>query len=212
MKTIIASAAVLLMTTTSSFAQDIDSVFGWGGFYAGVHGGWSKINTSDNSSGSPTSFDDDGDAFVGGLHVGYNVPITQDIWLGVEADIDGANLGGIGPCANSAFTCRTQIDWLASVRARAGVDFGRFIAFGTGGIAFTDTKHDTVPGFVGFADTANRTGFVVGAGIEMHVARNFTVGVEGLYYDFGDAGLLGGTADRVEVDVSVVRTRLSYKF
>ena len=39
--------------------------------------------------------------------------------LGVEGDFDWADISGDTDCPNPAFSCQSELDWFATVRARA---------------------------------------------------------------------------------------------
>ena len=70
----------------------------------------------------------------------------------------------------------------------------------------------------GFSVGNTDTGFVGGGGIEYKVGENLSLGVEGLYYNFGsDPQTLVAGADepfvlKDDLDFSVVRGRLTYHF
>ena len=126
--------------------------------------------------------------------------------LGIEGDFDFAE----------------NVNFLASARGRLGWGLGNWLFYGTGGIAFVDTDNNFVvasadDGPFSFSGGNNETGFVVGGGIEYKVAPQLSLGVEGLFYDFGsdDAHLVAGDEPFVlkqDQDFTVVRARLTYHF
>lgn len=66
------------------------------------------------------------------------------------------------------------------------------------------------------SDDDNKTGFVIGTGIEVKVAEHVSLGMEGLYYHFENeqVALFSGDdhVDDVDLDndFAVVRARLSF--
>jgi opacity protein-like surface antigen len=144
--------------------------------------------------------------FIGGVHGGYNWQ-SDSLLIGIEGDIDFAD----------------NINFLASVRGRFGWATTNWLVYGTAGVAFIDTDNDFVvvsadDGPFGFSHGDNDTGFVVGGGIDYKVAPRVSIGVEGLFYDFGDdkktfvAGEDEPFVLKDDLDFAVVRARLTYLF
>ena len=102
--------------------------------------------------------------------------------VGANWQYDGFVVGAEGDAS--------VVDWqgadaVGTVRLRGGFAFDRFHVYATGGVAFQ-----------GFSDI----GWVVGAGAEYAVARNWIVGAEYLYYEIN-----GGASD-------IFRGRVNYLF
>ena len=182
----------------------------WSGFYIGGNLG-AALNPNDLSINDLSveqdlslSFSND-TKLIGGVHSGYNWQ-TGPWVLGIEGDFDFAE----------------NVNFLASARGRLGWGLGNWLFYGTGGIAFVDTDNNFVvasadDGPFSFSGGNNETGFVVGGGIEYKVAPQLSLGVEGLFYDFGsdDAHLVAGDEPFVlkqDQDFTVVRARLTYHF
>lgn len=158
--------------------------------------------------------DDDDVTLLGGVHIGYNLQEGDKVF-GIEADLSFAD----------------GVDYLASLRVRLGHAIDSLLIYATAGVAF-----------VGFDDTVissdfygksfdisgdNHVGVVVGGGAEYKLSSNWSVGVEGLYYLFGDDDNtqdLGSYWKNCytyynkkfdhddDNDLFVVRARLSYHF
>ena len=89
-------------------------------------------------------------------------------------------------------------------------------------VAFIDTDNNFIvvsaeDGPFSFSRGNNKTGFVVGGGIDYKVAPHLSLGVEGLFYDFGsdDAHLVADNEPFVlkqDQDFTVVRARMTYHF
>jgi outer membrane immunogenic protein len=256
---LMAGTAAIALASTAASAADLPvraapppviaavPVFTWTGFYVGVNAGygWHDSNNSSifvpagvvtpaSPAGLITYSDDDGDGFVGGGQVGYNYQFGSFV-LGVEADLQWADLGGSGGTAlvpdaflDDGFApagVAGGIDWFGTVRARAGFAFDRALVYATGGFAYggADDNND----FFSNNDDV-RTGWTLGGGVEYAFTNNLTLGLEGLWVNLeGDnngtfigtvpaAG--GGTTpvfvqgDEDDNEFFVARAKLNFKF
>jgi outer membrane immunogenic protein len=179
----------------------------WSGFYLGVNGGgawgrssWTTANGFDTSGG-----------FVGGT-IGYNYQVEQAV-LGIEGDIDWADINGSTSVLGCPSTsCKTNDDWLATVRARLGYAADRFMPYVTGGLAVGDIKA-SLPGFAG--SSATNVGWTAGGGIEFAIAGHWTAKAEYLYVDLGhfSCGIAcGATTQNVSFDANLFRGGFNYRF
>jgi outer membrane immunogenic protein len=193
----------------------------WSGFYLGGNLGGAyeqgdrRLTTE--TPGALTLVDDNGDGseFLAGGHLGYNW--KHSFWpfvIGVEADLSFA----------------ADIDYLASVRARMGFTTERALFYATAGFAVADFGDDDFKVTDGtlatsFRDKSNaESGFVVGGGAEFALGRNWSLGVEGLYYIFDEHKVSGTFSDDAnppnetsfvyenDLDFWAVRGRLTYHF
>jgi outer membrane immunogenic protein len=193
----------------------------WSGLYIGGHLGgiWSDKSKSNGynwdwcekewEKANWLKFSDDDDkGLIGGVHVGYNWQSGAKVF-GVEGDVSFGD----------------GVDYLASVRARLGHSVDNFLFYVTAGVAFAGFDDQTVkltsPWHETFKfDGDTKVGAVVGGGAEYKLAANWSVGVEGLYYFFGDSkdsetfGYYDGLKLNHETDndMFVVRGRLTYHF
>jgi outer membrane immunogenic protein len=182
-------------------------VYNWSGFYIGINGGggWGTSNWT-----TPGGFDTSG-GMVGGT-VGYNYQMNQVV-LGVEGDIDWANISGSSRaglvCAPG---CTTKDSWLSTVRGRIGYAADRFLPYVTGGLALGDIKA-TLPGVAG-TDTTN-AGWTIGGGIEFAIAGHWTAKAEYLYVDLGNVSCgisCGATTQNVSFNANLFRGGINYRF
>ena len=181
--------------------------YNWTGFYIGINGGGAWGNSKWDSVGS---FDVSG-GMIGGT-VGYNWQVSQFVF-GLEGDVDWTNINGRTTAA-CAFGCKTQNNWLATVRGRVGYTFDRFLPYITGGLAVGHVKA-TQPGFAGADDT--NAGWTVGGGLEFVIAGNWTAKAEYLYVNLGkfNCGLgcgNGHNPDNVSFNAHVVRGGVNFRF
>jgi outer membrane immunogenic protein len=183
----------------------------WQGFYLGGNLGAAfdpyNLSIKDLSAAQDLTLKFSNDTeFIGGVHGGYNWQ-AGSLLLGVEGDIAFAS----------------DIDYLASVRGRVGWASPNWLVYGTAGVAFIDTSTNFIVvsadnGPFGFNLGNTDTGFVGGGGIEYRLGENLSLGVEGLYYDFGSdtQNLTAGAGEpfvlKDELDFAVARGRLTYHF
>ncbi len=182
-------------------------VYDWSGFYVGVNGGggWGSAHT-DLTGHFGTS-----GGLAGGT-AGYNAQFGSWV-LGLEGDMDWANIGGNSSANNCPGGCSVQDQWLSTVRGRAGYAFGSFLPYVTGGLAVGDVKASAA-GFPGMDST--QAGWAAGAGVEYGISRSISAKVEYLRTDLGrfDCGLnCGPTApDNVSTRSNVVRGGINFRF
>jgi outer membrane immunogenic protein len=138
----------------------------WNGPYVGINGGyasWGGDSSLMVSTAVPTTFAPEG--WLGGGQIGYN---WQGMWhpylvLGIEADIEGANI--TGSTTAGGYTAESDLTWFGTVRGRVGFAVGAALIYGTGGFAYGDVQDKLVGG--GKTVEHNATaGYAAGGGIE----------------------------------------------
>jgi len=171
------------------------------GLYVGAFAGWGW-GDSVVSSVDPKS-----DGFVGGGLVGWELR-PGNFLVGVEGDFGGSGIKGV----NSAASTKVDVNWLASLRLRAGVDLGGFTLYGTGGVAFANLDA-AITTLSPPSDTATLTGYVLGAGIQAPLTQNLSARLEYMYYDFNPSDfMIGGGAVQADLRLHTVRGALVYSF
>ena len=182
--------------------------YNWSGFYLGINGGggWGHSNWDTSSDRIGLS-----GGLVGGT-AGYNWQIGRAV-LGLEGDIDWANLKGTNTSTLCPLGCSTSDTWLSTVRGRAGYAFGGVLPYVTGGLAVGDIRAAT-PGFAGATNTS--AGWTAGAGVEFALPGNWSAKAEYLYVDLGrfNCGVScnGLPTDNVSMHDNVVRAGVNYRF
>jgi outer membrane immunogenic protein len=149
--------------------------FTWTGPYLGLQGGygWGKSLTDSATNTVSTK------GWQGGVYGGYNFQTASPIVVGVEADINASGEKGtnVGTTVSSP--------WNGAVRGRVGFAADRFLIYGAGGFAFGGVKvTDGVD-----TDTATRTGWTAGAGVEAAVTDNVVARLEYRYTNLGTTTL-----------------------
>ena len=199
-------------------------VFSWTGFYIDADIGYARgKDTTTEYLTSTNTFAGFNPTYkissaVGGLYAGYNYQIGSAV-LGVESDIEAANIRGcfIDPVVGGAGT--TLLDWQGSLRGRLGFTADKVLFYGTGGLAFADISH-TYPNLVtGIAETTAglRTGWTAGAGIEVALMPNLLARAEYRYTDYGpyrydSVTSFPGFTGQQEPRFSTLRIGAAYKF
>jgi outer membrane immunogenic protein len=221
------------------FAQPLPA-FTWTGFYVGLNAGYAFDTGKSQLTGSPAllgtglapigSAKTLGDGFMVGGTIGYNYQINPNFVAGLEADLSYTDLGKsvVGGVAPLTATLSQDMTYFGTVRGRLGVTFDRFMVYGTGGLAFGDSKSTTtiaIPGsFWTGSKSDTRFGWTLGAGVEYAFTSNWSAKVEYLYYDLGKqnyaaplvagpgagAGVFGQT--KAENRGNIVRAGLNYRF
>ena len=177
--------------------------FTWTGFYLGANGGFG-LSDKTNASG-----------FVDGGTVGYNVQMGNFV-IGFEGDYDWSSIRAsstAGLCAASATGCQTSNNWIATVRGRIGYAFDRYLPYFTGGLAYGNVKTTADFG----TDAGNRTGYVIGAGLEYAITNHWTAKIEYIYANLSDrdcGGNCGAPPTPLASDFkqNLFRLGLNYKF
>jgi iron complex outermembrane receptor protein len=196
----------------------------WAGIYLGVNGGFTFGGSAWSDSvtgGSSGSFGTSG--FVFGGTVGANYQMGSLVF-GVEGDGDWARASGFGTftatslCAGGCLTTNT---WLSTARGRVGYAFDQFLVYGTAGAAFGNVRASFSEGAM---SGVNKTGWAVGAGIEVALGRNWSAKAEYLFVDLGNGSCTTDCAIAnaagpaiipniaVKFDESIVRGGVSYRF
>lgn len=226
----VAAGLALALSAGSAFAADLPSrkgppaylppppMFSWTGLYGGVNIGYGFGSSSPESgwlAAAPAYYggaNQDLNGVLGGGQVGYNYQFSPWLVLGVEADIQAAdlntqnNLLGLGvPGVNLAHVNSAKsVDWFGTVRGRLGLTLPsvpNLMFFGTAGFAYGQVDHTVslsnlyvaapgpgvVTGRSKYFETA--TGWTAGGGVEWTPMAfpAWSLKVEYLYTDLGSS-------------------------
>jgi outer membrane immunogenic protein len=222
--TVTASAADLAPRYTKAPPATL-AVYDWTGFYIGGNIGYGWGENTDPSlsfvnpggAGNIGTFLSTGllgiasgnqfpnlnpSGVFGGGQIGYDQQFGSWV-LGVVADIQASDFKASGLVvtplattgANANESLSAKIDWFGTVRGKAGFAVNDWLFYGTGGLAYGDTKSTIgfacTPGGanctnVAFAGSASevKVGWAAGAGIAKAFG-NWNVGLEYLHMDLG---------------------------
>lgn len=196
--TLFASVAISAMVTgalaSDDFSTQTGNSYDWSGFYVGVLAGYG-FGEYPAESGSGTIKDS---VFIhGGMlgaAAGGNVQFDKFV-LGVEGDIVWSGASASGLCTPANSTCNVDIDWMGSIRGRAGVALDHLLLFGTAGVAFGGATASVSPPTAGTtgSDTQTYVGWTAGLGAEYAVTENIRLKAEYSYTDLGSRTSAAGT-------------------
>ena len=151
------------------------------------------------------------DGFMGSTQFGYNSQ-TGPFVVGVEGDVRRKSTDFIGANGLDLSNFRNEQGWIGTLRPRAGVAADKWLFYGTGGISYS-SGDEARPGF---ASTPSRTGWTVGGGVEYAPGKQWSLGLEYLYADFGKSTpnrsnfSTGGAPN--DDHSQILRGRLNYRF
>jgi outer membrane immunogenic protein len=189
-------------------------VFTWSGFYLGLNGGGGVASISRDGyyDTNPISDRHHNTGYFAGGQIGYNMQISPNFVLGIEADFQGSNFNkGIncaaGPDANNGGSCyddsssaSLDIRNFGTVRGRLGYAMNQWLFFVTGGLAYGDVRYSVqdysnnncggIPVCSGTGSTSKmQVGWAVGAGVEYAINQNWSVKLEYLHLDLGNKSM-----------------------
>lgn len=236
MKIITLFAASALLTTPALAADVIVyeepapivvDTFSWTGGYIGASAGyaWGKSPFRNRSNDYVEGTDYDPDGFLGGLYAGYNNQLSNNVVLGIDADLNFANIKGSGSdyvdySDNDPYdvNASSKMNWNGAVRARIGYSYDRLLPYIAGGVSFGEYKfdlRDKDDGELIFSEKSTMTGWNIGAGLEYAATDNLILRAEYRYTDFGNKtfhDLWGEDTAKIKLSTHDVRIGLAYKF
>lgn len=224
--TALAAVPLLTMAGTAS-AQTAPEPFNWTGFYVGLLGGygWSDSNFDFSSDAVLFGFSDldlNADGVLGGVQLGYDKQLGNFV-IGIVGDVTFGDFGSsesfaFGPGDEDDFGASIDMNWMATLRGKAGVAAGDFMFFGTAGLALADFDAKTRiqffgdPGF-GDSESGTELGYVLGIGTSAKLTPNLVAELTYLFADFGSFSLNDeddfGSGD---IDFSIQQIRFGFVF
>jgi outer membrane immunogenic protein len=220
MKKFLVAGVIIISASTATMAADlappVPAAYDWTGFYIGLNAGAAWNNSSFDIDDGVNFFnlDDDGAAFTGGVEAGYNWQMDSLV-MGLEADF---NYLGFHEDEDFAGPPAASIDfkenWFGTVRGRLGWAADNLLLYGTGGLAYGNTKVEACIGGVCGSESNVNWGWTAGGGLQYAFAQNWILGAEYLYVDLGspEVSCGAGCSGDGEAAFSVVRAKLDFKF
>ena len=193
-----------------------EPVFSWTGFYVGAHAGygWSRLTgTGTFGSDSITA-----KGWLGGGQLGYNDQIGRFV-VGVEGEYSWANVKYDTPLFAGTLTLKN--DYFATAAARLGYAFDRFLVYGKVGGAWSRDKWSGNDGLGGsLSATSNRSGWMLGAGVEYAFLGNWSAKLEYDYLMFPSVtptfatagGLTVVGTSSIKANTQILKAGLNYRF
>jgi outer membrane immunogenic protein len=195
-------AGVALIAVNAASAADmglpvkgraLEPAWNWSGFYAGLNAGyvrgtttWNDLDGTINAGGPDLS--ESANGFIGGGQIGYNWQVRHAV-VGIETDFNylslkqSTTLFALPAATGNPFN--DSIQWLGTVRGRAGLALDNVLTYLTAGLAYGKARH-TISDSASTQDfSATKVGFVAGVGAEYGLDPRWSVKVEALYVDLG---------------------------
>jgi high affinity Mn2+ porin len=200
-------------------APQLRPAFDWSGFYVGGHLGYSRGHADvDVTAPGLTGFNKPLGSMFAGVQAGYNHFLASGLMLGAEGDLTFPNFLNADDTAWSRTTAQgdlfERIDYIGRVRGRIGYAFNPFLLYATGGFAWSQARFVEIADLSGFEDKTLRirTGFTVGAGVEVPIAPDWSARLEYLYDNFGRTSFTLPTGARGDTafDLHTVRLGLNW--
>jgi outer membrane immunogenic protein len=205
-------ATTIMAAAGSAFAADMPvkaplpayPAYDWGGIYIGgvIGGAWGEIDSSDPNFGVlgtrvgvPVVQPTFSSGFIGGVEGGLRYQLGKLV-VGTEADITWGSVNGASttnwvPLGILSRSISADTNWMATATSSIGIAHNRWLIFTKAGVAYAHTNYTDnwvgggIPLFTG-ADSENRVGWTVGAGVEWAIWNNWSVKAEYDYLDFGN--------------------------
>lgn len=186
----------------------------WNGAYVGVFAGYGSGNAE---WGAFFDLDVPVAGWLAGGTVGANFQ-ADSLVFGVEGDLAWSGIGGNVACPTPTFDCSTNINWLGTLRGRAGFAADAALLYVTAGLAVAavDSATEDPPAA---ADVFSSTyvGWAAGAGVEFAVTDDVSIKAEYLYVDLGTqtspAADLGAGADTpIAITAHTAKVGLNWGF
>ncbi|MBK8085575.1 MAG: porin family protein [Devosia sp.] len=178
---------------------------GWDGAYIGgfVGYGWGTATDDTSNLGLPSD-ELDASGWLIGANLGANFTVGSGLVLGAVGDIAWSGINGY----DAGSDVDLDINWMGSLRGRAGFDAGAFMPYLTGGLAIAGATIDDS----GDESTQMHFGWTGGAGVEVAVTDNLSIDLLYRYTDYGSATYALTPDSDVSLTTHTVSAGLNFKF
>ncbi len=223
-KTVLLGATALLLAANAAHAADpqLPSGMSWSGVYVGAGvGAGAVVHRFEITDGvDSASFNGlGGEGLFGQVTAGYDTMVSDRILLGGFID---AHFGNIGPTIelSSGGATLASIELTNSYGFDAGARLGYLVtpstlAYVLGGYGWQRFELKAgIPGGPSFSDSEDRSGYVLGVGMETAVAGNWTLKTEYRYSNYGNDTVadLGGALLKIEPSTHTFHVGANYRF
>ena len=203
----------------------VHTFYNWTGFYVGAHVGygWADFSGVDPIVGL-LSDSASASGFIYGGQIGFNYQMGSWVF-GIEGDFSFGDIKHSedfpGFLGLALATAEAKVDRIITVAARIGYAFDRTLLYAKLGGAWTQEQYSfTVPLLGASASsTVDRTGWLIGVGVEYAFLGNWSAKVEYNYMDMGSkdvtlnvVGPIAVTVANVDLTIQTVKFGLNYRF
>ena len=196
----------------------VHAFYNWTGFYLGAHVGygWADFGGFDPVTGASTG-SRSANGFIYGGQLGFNYQLGSWV-LGIEGEFTFGDVKDRQDLGGGSFA-EIKLEHIYTAAARIGYAFDRTLLYGKIGGAWTQEKYN----FAVLGGTAtgsvDRSGWLLGIGLEYAFLANWTAKIEYNYMDLGSktvtlttAGGLVALPVNVDLDVQTIKAGFNYKF
>ncbi|WP_442935647.1 carbohydrate porin [Nitrobacter sp. NHB1] len=194
-------------------------VMDWTGLYFGAHAGFGGgRSTATLFDPALTMGRNDFGGLIGGVQAGYNIQLRSGLLLGLEADISFPSYIESNSLVSKLATARSDVmqqwDFIGTARGRIGYATGPWLAYASGGLAFTGGRYlNNLPSGEQEKALDMRLGWAAGAGLEYAFAPHWSARLEYLYYQFDKTNVQFPSAAQyaATMDMQSIRVGLNRK-
>ncbi|WP_380787595.1 outer membrane protein [Sphingomonas sp. R86521] len=173
-----------------SFGDTISTATSPNAFSPGFCNGAATSNTAPAVGGRGCSNDRNDIAYYG--RVGFDVQ-RGNIVVGAVGEFGKSNIKDSVSAFSTTpafYTMSRELNWEASVRARAGFAADTTLFYGTAGVGYVSIDNSFTTGNTAntFSSNGNQKewGLTAGGGIEQKIGKNFSIGMEYLFHRYED--------------------------
>jgi high affinity Mn2+ porin len=194
--------------------------YDWSGFYVGGHVGYDRgYGRNTLFDPNPTTANGSFGSLFGGMQFGYNYRLPSRLLVGIEGDISFPNYlddGIVASRSTPSSAVTEKLDFVSTVRGRAGYAFDHWFLYATGGLAWSQARFLEESNSTGNQDKVlrMRSGWALGVGAELAIAPGWTARLEYLYDRLGKASVTfpSGTGyESTTVELNSLRIGLNRK-
>jgi outer membrane immunogenic protein len=222
-KALLLCTSALLVLGGGAYAADpqlpaeAPSGFNWGGAYVGAGVGVGAVVHRFEVTNVLSVNGIGGEGLFGEVIAGYDHMLSDRVLLGGFID---AHFGNIGPAidASSGGVSAGSLELTNSYGFDAGARLGYLVAPSTlayvlGGYGWQHFKLDgSIPGGPAISASEDRSGYILGVGMETAVSGNWTLKTEYRYSDYGNDTIADGTALRIQPSTHTFHVGANYRF
>lgn len=202
----------------------------WSSCYGGTHSGLAAGHTTwkdtlpDGAIDATMTGHSAHTDMTGGIYGGQiGCDVQSGNWVaGIEGSFSGSTLTGTNMDQfNSTWALRAKTNWIGAITGRVGIAADRVLLYVRGGAAWARNQFEIEnTAILDGRPTVTRTGYLVGGGLEWAFASNWSVFLEGDYFNFANtdvpfAGdILNPTAPfkvRTNQTIETVKFGLNYR-
>lgn len=181
---------------------------GWdGAFIGGFLGyGWGTLTDDDGVIPAPGLSGDELDlaGWLLGANLGANFTVSDGFIVGAVGDVAWSGINGY----DAGTDLNYDINWMASLRGRAGFDAGAFMPYLTAGLAVAGATANQ-----GVAESTQvHFGWTAGAGVEVAATESLSVDLMYRYSDYGSANYNIAVPTDLSLTTHTVQAGVNFKF